>query len=62
MAGSYGDGLFLLDGGRAEGVDLPTPNGKARYVQSVLEDSAGRLWVGAYAEGLFRIHASGVLR
>jgi ligand-binding sensor domain-containing protein len=47
LVGTYGAGLFRLRGGRAS-QDSP----KDGFVQAVLLDRAGRLWVGSYSKGL----------
>lgn len=53
LIGTYGFGLFRWDGSNLAPVPLPDfSNAEELYVQSVLRDRAGRLWVGLYEHGL----------
>ncbi len=49
LIATYGRGLFRWDGSKVGAVEVPGwPHGSEPYIQSVLRDRAGRLWVGYF--------------
>jgi len=56
LVGSYGSGLFRLENGAATPIVLPSTT---NYIQSVVADSAGNIWVGTFAEGLYIVDNDG---
>lgn len=55
-------GLQRLDARRAlHDVPLPTSTGKPPSVLSLALDRKGRLWIGSYADGLYRLERSGAV-
>jgi PAS domain S-box-containing protein len=60
LIGSYGGGVVRARNGAFETIPLPGwKNGPTVYVQSVLLDSANRMWVGTYEQGLWLFDSEG---
>jgi PAS domain S-box-containing protein len=57
LVGTYGHGPFQLKDGVASAIRLGRIGG---YVQSMLSDRTGRVWIGSFGDGLFVKDASGV--
>lgn len=53
-------GLDVIDGERIRHYPLPDSNGRAPAVLSLAEDHDGRLWVGTYGDGVYRIDDAGL--
>lgn len=53
LIGTYGGGVVRMRGGALETIGFAGWDGRKVYVQSVLSDRAGKLWVGTFDRGLW---------
>jgi signal transduction histidine kinase/ligand-binding sensor domain-containing protein/ActR/RegA family two-component response regulator len=53
LAGTYGSGIMALRHGSATRLPTPPDFAHPAYIQSLLRDKAGTLWVGTYNQGLY---------
>ncbi len=62
--GSYGDGVFIWDGKKTRPVssDPEFVSCTQSGVRYILKDSAGRLWLGTFSNGLVRLDRDGTVR
>jgi PAS domain S-box-containing protein len=61
IVGTHGGGTARIHDGKVEPQNPPSADAVGQYVWTLLQDRAGRLWVGTFSDGLF-VEENGVRR